>query len=212
MTSVEAGISAAVTGHRLLDHPFYRRWTAGTLGIDELRDYAAQYRHIERAQPEWLSGIAERLEDEHARAEVTRVLDDELDAAGTHADLFDQFAGAIGAPEDVSPSPATRALIDTLDELVARGPASGLSGLLAYELQSSDVSREKAAGLRAHFGLDADGTAFWDTHAELDTRHSSWLLQALERIGEPEAGAGTAAASAAAAWWAFLDEREAGGC
>ena len=209
MTTLADSIDAALDGRRLLTHPFYRRWTAGTLGMDELRGYTAQYRHVERAQPRWLEGIAARLEDEDARANVTRVLDDELDADGPHADLFDVFAATIGAADEVAPSSATRALIDTVDALVAAGPASGLSGLLAYEVQSSEVSREKADGLRRHFAVDGDGTAFWDTHAQLDKKHSSWLLHALERIDEPADAATAAAGAAAQAWWAFLDEREA---
>src|SRR5439155_12437655 len=104
MTSVADSIDAALDGHRLLLHPFYRRWAAGTLSIDELREYAAQYRSIERAQPRWLQAIASRLEPGSARDHVTRVLDDEVDDHSSHADLFDRFASAVGAPQDIAPS------------------------------------------------------------------------------------------------------------
>jgi len=209
VTAIAEGLTGALDGHRLLQHPFYRRWVEGTLGLDELRVYAAQYRHIERAQPRWLAGVAERVDNDAARTAVTRVLDDEIDAEGSHADLFDRFAEAIGAPIDMAPSPATVKLLNTLDELVDSGPVFGLGGLLAYELQSPEVSREKADGLRRHFDLDGDATAFWNTHAELDERHSAWLLEALEASGGSDSRAVEATRRAAVAWWAFLDEREA---
>jgi len=208
MTTLAEQLHAALDGHHLLDHPFYRRWIEGTLPLDELREYAAQYRSIERSQPRWLTGVAERLDDGPSRFAVSRVLDDEVDPGGSHIDLFEQFAGAIGAPPDVVPTPATARLLGTLDSLVDEGPVSGLGGLLAYELQSSAVSREKATGLRLHFDVGGDGVAFWDTHAELDRRHSVWLLDALEHSGGSPRVATEAAGKAAAAWWAFLDERE----
>jgi pyrroloquinoline-quinone synthase len=209
MTSLSSRIDATLDGQRLLDHPFYRRWTAGTLSIDELREYATQYRSIERSQPRWLAGITAALEPGSARASVQRVLDDELSDGSSHADLFDRFATSIGAPDDAPPSPATSALLRTLDALVDESPVAGLGGLLAYEVQSSAVSSEKALGLRRHFNLDGDATAFWDTHAELDQRHSAWLQEAVTASGMPEERAVTAAGTAASAWWAFLDEREA---
>jgi pyrroloquinoline-quinone synthase len=209
MTSLEACIDATLDGHRLLHHPYYRRWTAGTLRLDELREYAAQYRNIERSQPRWLEAIVAGLEPGAARDSVTRVLDDELGDQSSHADLFDQFASAVGAPQDVAPSPATAALIDTVDAMVATSPVAGLGALLAYELQSPDVSREKALGLRRHFGLDGEATLFWDTHAELDRHHAAWLQQAVQQGGDTTGVAVAAAGTAAAAWWAFLDERDA---
>ena len=38
-------IESARTRWNVLDHPFYERWTLGTLERDELAFYAGQYRH-----------------------------------------------------------------------------------------------------------------------------------------------------------------------
>ena len=207
MPSYLLTIREALTGYRLLDHPFYRRWTRGDLRRDDVREYAAQYRFVERSQPAWLTGVRDRLPSGVARTAAARVLADETDATASHVDLFDGFAAAIGAPEEGVPTPATARLIETVDGLVADGPASGLAALLAYELQSPEVSREKAIGLRAHYGVDGEGTAFWDTHADLDVRHGAWLLDALDAVGGSVSVAHSAARAAATAWWGFLDER-----
>lgn len=209
MTQLRSTMDAALEGRRLLQHPFYIRWTQGTLTLDELREYAAQYRSIEQAQPRWLAGIAAGLAAGRARESVERVLADELDTTATHADLFDRFATSVGAPLDAAATPATTRLMGTLDDLVERGTATGIGGLLAYELQSPDVSREKAAGLREHFGAGDDGVSFWETHAALDVHHAEWLLGALSADPAALPSAVDAARDAAAAWWAFLDERDA---
>ena len=53
---------------RLLAHPFYRRWEAGTLERGELASYAGQYRHFEAALPVVLERIAAGLPDGRARS------------------------------------------------------------------------------------------------------------------------------------------------
>ena len=59
---LERELTAVVARRRLLDHPFYRRWERGELEASELAAYAAQYRHLEAALPELLSGIAGAME------------------------------------------------------------------------------------------------------------------------------------------------------
>ena len=51
-TDVDAILVEVLRDRRLLAHPFYRRWEAGTLERAELAAYAAQYRHFEAALPD----------------------------------------------------------------------------------------------------------------------------------------------------------------
>jgi pyrroloquinoline quinone (PQQ) biosynthesis protein C len=44
---LEVSLKAALADRQLRDHPFYRRWEAGTLQPGELGDYVAQYRYLE---------------------------------------------------------------------------------------------------------------------------------------------------------------------
>jgi pyrroloquinoline quinone (PQQ) biosynthesis protein C len=57
--------------------------------------------------------------------------------------------------------------------------------------------------------MDAQGTRFWDLHATMDDDHARWGIEALAALNVPEGRLIGAARSAADAWWAFLDEREA---
>lgn len=203
-------LDARLRDRRLLEHPFYRRWTAGEVSVDELRAYAAQYRHFEAMLPQHLSAVAEAAATLPAlREQALRNLEDEAGGTPTHLQLFDDFASALGAPHDAEPSPAMARLLDTHAQASAQSAAAGLAALLAYETQAPEVSASKAAGLRDHGILDGDALRFWDLHATLDADHAAWAVDALVRSDADAGEVLDAAGTAAGAWWSFLDEREA---
>jgi len=201
-------IWAGIGGKRLLDHPFYRRWEAGTLARGELAAYADQYRHIEAALPEVLSRVASNLPDGPARAAVNANLSDELGRPAPHLELFDTFAAAAGARCGAPPAPATRSLAALQLSSAASDPVRGLGVLAAYETQAAAVAATKAAGLRRHYGIDGPGVAFWDVHADLEADHADWTASALAATAASPAQVTSAAADGARAWWQFLDERQ----
>lgn len=207
--TVRALLERALRDRRLLEHPFYVRWQAGGVSLDELRAYAAQYRHFEVAFPGYLAEVAQRLEDAEARRLVEANLADEVDGPMTHVELFDAFAAAVEADRPVPPTAATRELLSTYGELVASGPETGLAALIAYEVQFPEVALAKAEGLRRDHGLGRAATAFWDVHAELDVDHATCGVEALARVASDHPAVAAAARRAAGAWWDFLDEREA---
>jgi pyrroloquinoline quinone (PQQ) biosynthesis protein C len=204
-------ISEGIGGKRLLDHPFYRRWEAGTLAGGELARYAEQYRHIEATLPGVLSRVASCLPEGPAREAVTANLSDELSNPAPHLELFEAFAAAAGAHQDVPPTPATQFLIALQLSSAATGPVRALGVLAAYETQAAAVAASKAAGLRCHYGIDGPGAAFWDVHADLEADHGDWSANALAAIAGNPAQVTTAVAAGACAWWQFLDERD-GAC
>ena len=79
----------------------------------------------------------------------------------------------------------------------------------AYEVQAADIAASKGNGLRRHYGMDADGTRFWDVHVSQEVEHAGWSTAALADLGADPAAVQTAARLAADAWWSFLDERQA---
>jgi pyrroloquinoline-quinone synthase len=201
-------VEAALVGRRLLDHPFYRRWDAGKVTMDELADYATQYRHFENFLPGFLGALVACLPEGPGRDLVAANLADELGDPLPHIELFERFAGALGAPES-APSPAMSHLLGAHDELIALGARHGLAGFLAYESQAAEVARTKAKGLRTHYGLGQDAVSFWSHHAEVDLRHAEWARDALDSLTPGPERFEASVRKAADAWWAFLDEREA---
>jgi pyrroloquinoline-quinone synthase len=206
---IEDVISSAVEERWLLRHPFYRRWEAGALTREELRDYAGQYRHVEAALPEILATIVASLPEGTARVLTAANLSEEQGAPVPHVELFERFAAAAEARAAVPPGPAATALLDLQRRAARSGAVGALSVLAVYELQAPDIAASKAGGLRTHYGFDDVATEFWDVHAVLETEHARWLTEALASLDPSPCDITRPAAESAAAWWAFLDEREA---
>jgi pyrroloquinoline quinone (PQQ) biosynthesis protein C len=207
-TELDALLDDILSTRRLLAHPFYRRWEAGTLHRTELASYAAQYRHFEAALPVVLGRVAAGLPAGRARHLVEANLHDERSVPAPHLTLFDAFAGAVAAPV-AAMTPATEALVDLYTAAADAAPVAALAAVAAYEVQAPAVAASKADGLRRRYGLDDDGTRFWDVHAGIDESHGDWMVEALGSLANgPDDVIGPATA-AADAWWAFLDEREA---
>jgi pyrroloquinoline-quinone synthase len=197
----------ALTGRRLLSHPFYRRWEAGELHRRELAAYAGQYRFFEQVLPEVLSEAWAAMPSGEAKRTVRANLDDELGVPAPHIELFEGFAAAVGATADAA-TPATAALVAHYRDAARRSPAALLAALAAYEVQSADIARSKAEGLRARYGLNRAQTWFWDVHADMDVEHGAWVTAALDAVDADPESVRAEARAAAEAWWAFLDERQ----
>jgi pyrroloquinoline-quinone synthase len=205
---IQEALVDALTGRQLLTHPFYRRWEAGTLADGELAAYAEQYRHLEGELPLTLAAVAGQLPAGRARTLVEANLADELGEPAPHAVMFESFARAAGAREDVAPTKATAALLSAIRSAAGRDPVAALSMVAAYEVQAADIAASKADGLRRHYGLDAEGTRFWDVHATQEVAHAGWSTEALAVVDADAAVVHESARVAAEAWWDFLTERE----
>ncbi len=201
-------LADAIVGRHLLTHPFYRRWEAGTLSEAELAAYAEQYRHIERELPLTLSTIAEALPEGRARELVEANLADELGTPEPHAALFESFARATGAAPEARATPSTAALLAVVRTTAANDPAAALAMVAAYEVQAADIAGSKSDGLRRHYGLDEEGTRFWDVHRTQEVEHAGWSTEALAELGADPDLVLAAAIVSADSWWLFLSERE----
>jgi pyrroloquinoline-quinone synthase len=201
-------LAEAIVGRHLLTHPFYRRWEAGTLYEGELAAYAEQYRHIERALPVTLEAIASALPEGRARDLVEANLADELGTPEPHAALFESFAEAAGARPDAPATPSTAALLALVRTAAATDPALALAMVAAYEVQASDIAASKSDGLRRHYGLDEEGTRFWDVHRTQEVEHAGWSMDALAELGADPDIVQAAATVSADSWWLFLSERD----
>ena len=176
---IREALADALAGRQLLTHPFYRRWEAGTLAVGELGAYAEQYRLIERALPTTLSDIAAGLPEGTARTLVESNLADELGVPAPHTVLFESFARASGAASEAEATPATSALVAAVRHASTADPVAALAMVAAYEVQAADIAASKAAGLRRHYGMDTDGTRFWDVHTSQEVAHADWSIEAL---------------------------------
>ena len=177
-----------IATRHLLDHPFYQRWTAGTLTSDELREYAAQYYHYALAFPTFLSAMHQQTEDIALRQLLLENLIEEERGPENHPELWLRFCESLGLDREVvkrgPANDATRALIATMKSLARDGALhEGLAALYAYESQIPAVAKAKIEGLAKNYGISgAREIAFFTVHMDADVVHSQTSRDLLRRL------------------------------
>jgi pyrroloquinoline-quinone synthase len=175
-------LEAARARWNVLEHPFYQRWSAGTLSRSDLAIYAGQYRHAvvalasaSRAAADAATGDEARALEEHAREE------------SAHVELWDGFARAMGADLDAPASPETRDCARAWSR-PGRDLLGTLVALYAIESAQPAIADTKRVGLRERYGVaDAEAVAYFDVHVERDREHAAAERALIEpRIDEDE--------------------------
>lgn len=198
----------------LLKHPFYQVWSAGTLPLAALRDYARQYYHFEAAFPTFLSAVHSRMQPGPARQAVLDNLWDEEHGPANHLTLWLRFCESLGLKEsDVcssEPNQETSDLVDGFQTVCREGSVpQALAALYAYESQAPNVAEAKIDGLQQHYGFeDPSAYAFFDVHREVDIYHSRAERDVVEAAATnyaARAGLEEATRTAAGRLWRFLD-------
>src|SRR4051794_27140869 len=83
----------------VLNHPFYTRWSEGTLTRDELAYYSGQYRHA----------VAALAQAAGNAAEAEPVLAPHAAEEAAHVALWDGFVEAVGGDSAAAPASETAA-------------------------------------------------------------------------------------------------------
>ncbi len=197
MTAIARRLDFVTADRRLLEHPFYKAWAAGTLSREDLGFYSTQYWRQVEAFPDYLAGVRDRLPEGPARDILAANLADERDQ--DHPGLWRRFAVAVGAWEldGTTPEAETTACVNSFKDAAAtRSLPYALGMLYAYESQTPEVADTKVSGLHEHYGIDGEGVTYFELHGKLDVRHSAELANALDEIitteedrREAEAGA-----------------------
>jgi pyrroloquinoline-quinone synthase len=171
----------------VLEHPFYQRWSAGELSVEELAFYAGEYRHAVVALAQASDSVAAKA-DPDRRAGLERHAAEEH----SHVALWDAFAAATltaeGTADAIAESTTERSpLRETRD--CTRAWTAGedalehLAVLYAIEASQPAIALTKLEGLVERYGYTAEGPAveYFELHAKLDVEHAR---QARELIAE----------------------------
>src|SRR5688572_23389795 len=186
-------LDARIASKRLLDHPFYQRWTCGTLTREELRDYAAQYFHYAMAFPTFISAMHAQTDDIVTRQLLLENLIEEERGSENHPELWLRFCESLDMDREIvkagTPNDATRTLIATMKSLAREGALhEGLAALYAYESQIPAVAKAKIEGLAKNYGISGDrDIAFFSVHMEADVAHSQTSREILRDLCDDEA-------------------------
>ncbi len=177
-------LDAATADKRLLEHPFYKAWAAGTLTTDDLAFYSTQYWRQVEEFPGYLESLAGRV-DGDTRASIEDNLKDERD--DDHPGLWVRFAEALGADRPTltrTPAePETKACVESFRAGTKEASVPFALGMLyGYESQTPEVAKTKVEGLRDHYGISGQPVEYFDLHGELDVEHSRELAAAIHEV------------------------------
>jgi pyrroloquinoline-quinone synthase len=176
----------------ILEHPFYRRWSAGELGAPELSCYAGEYRHAVIALADASALAAAKAPPAHAKLLRAHAAEE-----AAHVALWEGFARATGPRPPARRAPGAPALAET--EACVQAWTQGddllehLAVLYAIEASQPEVARTKLDGLITHYGYSSEGPAleYFTTHERRDVEHARQggalievLMAATEAPGE----------------------------
>jgi pyrroloquinoline-quinone synthase len=187
--SIKSHLTHTISRWNLLEHPFYRAWSAGTLPAEALRTYAREYGAFIGMLPRgWqVLGDEETAEEERE-----------------HAELWETFALALGTQVSGTPSiNGVAALTRTAARLFAR-PATALGGLYAFECQQPATAQSKLDGLRKHYQLPAEAEPYFEVHSHNEHEARKILAQIEALPAAEQELAGLACAEMAEGLWNAL--------
>ncbi len=197
--SVWERINASRRRWDVLQHPFYRRWSAGELTGEELAAYSGQYRHAVVAIAELSAAAAAALPD---RPELERHAAEER----AHVSLWDGFVEEAGGDRGAAATGETSTCVDAWTG--PGEPLELLARLYAVESSQPAISETKRNGLLGSYGFaDGPGTAYFRVHSSRDIEHAAEVRELVSELaGEADEDAVVAAAEAAfRANWRLLD-------
>jgi pyrroloquinoline-quinone synthase len=173
-------LDGARAATNVLEHPFYRRWSAGALGRDELALYAGQYRQAVIALADASdAAAAEARESAPGSAEgLARHAREERD----HVALWNAFADACGTEAVAEPLVGTDECAESWTQ--AGDLLERLAVLYAIEASQPAISTTKLEGLREHYAHVEEGpaTEYFELHAELDVEHAAAAGALIEEL------------------------------
>lgn len=192
--------------NNVLRHPFYVRWSEGSLTREELAFYSGQYRHAVVALAEAAASAASSADagaDSPALAEHAR---EEAD----HVALWDEFVEQAGGETTAEATPETRSCAASWAGDGERPLLHTLSAMCAIESAQPAISQTKLDGLGEHYGI---GTSrYFEVHRDLDVEHAAEVRAMIdERLdGADEEALLDTAERVLRANWLLLDGVDAG--
>ena len=180
-------VDREITKYDLLQHPFYKAWSAGELTSQDLKFYAEQYYRQVSQFPTYLTTLHARLPEGAVRREVLANAFDEECTGCPHSELWLRFVeGMGGTGTNLGQETAIREigdLVETFRTMAREAPVASVFGaLFAYESQVPKIASEKLSGLQQHYGADDRTCSYFTLHQKADVHHSNVWRQIITNL------------------------------
>lgn len=172
MQDLIAKIDALIEEKSLLKHPFYQKWSEGSLSIESLRGYSREYYHLAKAVPGFVGSIISHAPDNADKDSMNNVMSEEAE----HVSLWAKFATSIGVESsqlDSDVKPKTIQAVAKISSLMSSFE-NGACAMYAFEKEIPKISHTKLDGLAEFYGITTDdATEYLRVHTEVDIIHAA---------------------------------------
>jgi len=174
----------------LLNHSFYKAWSAGELPKETVREYAAQYFQHVSLFPRYLSSIHSNCDDIKTRQLLLENLNEEEQGNENHPELWMRFAEGMGNNRknvnDTIPIKETKELVKTFNKLSKSEKYHiGLAALYCYESMQPEISETKKDGLQKFYNIsDEDTLKFFTVHMHADKWHRKVVRNIIKKVAD----------------------------
>ena len=194
MMNIKHRLDETISKWNLLENPFYRAWSDGTLPQEALRTYAGEYGALISLMP---SGWKTLSDYEIAQEERE------------HLELWNNFAQGLGTKAGQAQIAQVRKLVETTQRLFSV-PTAALGALYAFESQQPATARSKLEGLKAFYNLPQTVEPYFEIHSH-NQHESEKLLDRIELLSsqEQEEALGACETMSVALWDALIGIYEA---
>ena len=181
-------IDSMVEEKHLLNHSFYKAWSAGELPKETIREYAAQYFQHVSLFPRYLSSIHSNCEDIKTRQILLDNLIDEEKGEENHPELWMRFAEGMGNSRQkintTKPIKEVSDLVKTFKQLSKSEKYHiGLAALYCYESMQPEISETKKDGLKKFYGIKDENTLkFFTVHMHADKWHREVVRNLIKEL------------------------------
>jgi pyrroloquinoline-quinone synthase len=187
--SITKQLDAIVAERSLLKHPFYQAWSAGTLPVEDLQIYAREYGAF--------IGLLPRAWDTLEDAETAQ-------EENEHADMWSDFAAALGTRVTASPQIAEVTELAATAARLFGDPATAAGALYAFEVQQPATAQSKLDGLKTHYKLPAAVEPYFEIHSRNEHEAAKLMGRIQSFSDDDRARSAMACAEMADALWNAL--------
>lgn len=194
MQGLIAKIDALIEEKSLLKHPFYQKWSEGSLTVESLAGYSREYYEMARSVPGFVESIITHAPDDMDTSVMKSVMDEESE----HVSMWAKFASAFGVKCSALESDARSKTVRAVTKLgsLMKTFEGGACAMYAFEKEIPSISRTKLDGLAEFYGITSDdATEYLRIHTEADIRHAAVWSGVVEASAQPAAMITVAGAS-----------------
>lgn len=186
MQALIAKIDERIEAKSLLKHPFYQKWSEGSLSIESLGGYSREYYHLAKAVPNFVESIISHAPGNADVDSMNQVMVEETE----HISLWKKFALSLGISASQLESDVKPKTVEAVTKLgsLMTSFENGACAMYAFEKEIPKISHTKLDGLEEFYGITSDdATEYLRVHTEADIRHAAVWSKIVQDSVRPDA-------------------------